>query len=371
MRVVLSDVIEDLETFAPLELADSWDRPGLQVGDPRSPVRRILVALDPSPPAVAEAVRRQAQLLVTHHPLLLDPLHRIDLSRSPGCVLGDAIRSGLSIYSAHTNLDRAQGGVNDRLAEVLGVEQVEPLVPGAGLCKVVVTVPLGYEGRVLEALASAGAGRVGGYERCSFASRGEGTFAAPVGASPFLGEPGAETRVDETRLETTVPRVALGRVRQALRDAHPYEEPAVDVYPLEGDTPTGGLGRVGVLARPLPLELWCGEACRRLGARGARFVGDPERVIERVALCGGSGASLWPEALAKRADVLVTGDVRYHGALDARNAGLALVDLGHGPTEQAAVDVMEHRLRNWSADIGADLEILAYRETDPFSWVSA
>ncbi len=103
----------------------------------------------------------------------------------------------------------------------------------------------------------------------------------------------------------------------------------------------------------------------------ARFVGDPERVIERVALCGGSGASLWPEALAKRADVLVTGDVRYHGALDARNAGLALVDLGHGPTEQAAVDVMEHRLRNWSADIGADLEILAYRETDPFSWVSA
>jgi dinuclear metal center YbgI/SA1388 family protein len=371
MRVVLSDVIEDLETFAPLELADSWDRPGLQVGDPRSPVRRILVALDPSPLAVAEAVRRQAQLLVTHHPLLLDPLHRIDLSRSPGCVLADAIRAGLSIYSAHTNLDRAEGGVNDRLAEMLGVEQVEPLVPGGGLCKVAVTVPLGYEDRVLEALASSGAGRVGGYERCSFACRGEGTFVTPEGASPFLGRAGTRSRVDETRLEMTVPRIALKGLQRALRDVHPYEEPAVDIYLLEGDTATGGLGRVGVLARPLPLEQWCGEACRRLGAQGARFVGDPERIVERVALCGGSGASLWPEALAKRADVLVTGDVRYHAALDARDAGLALVDLGHGPTEQAAVDVMECRLQDWSGRVGAGLEILTYRETDPFSWVSA
>ncbi len=370
MRVVLSDVIEDLEAFAPLELADSWDRPGLQVGDPRSPVRRILVALDPSPPAVAEAVRRQAQLLVTHHPLLLDPLHRLDLSRLPGCVLADAIRAGVSIYSAHTNLDRAQGGVNDRLAEVLGVERVEPLVPGEGLCKVAVTVPLGYEARVRDALASVGAGRVGRYERCTFSCRGEGTFVAPEGASPFLGHAGAQNRVDEIRVETTVPRTALRRLRRAVRDAHPYEEPAVDVYPLEGETPTGGLGRIGVLARPLSLARWCAEACRRLGALGARFVGDPERIVERVALCGGSGASLWPEALARRADVLVTGDVRYHAALDARNAGLALVDLGHGPTEQAAVDVMEQRLRSWSDGIGAGLEILTYRETDPFSWVS-
>lgn len=371
MRVVLSDVIEELEAFAPVELADPWDRPGLQVGDPRSTVRRILVALDPSPAAIGESLRRQAQLLVTHHPLLLDPVHRIDLSRPPGSALGEAIRAGLSIYAAHTNLDRAEGGVNDRLLELLGLERGEPLGSGEALCKFVVTVPAGYEARVREALSAAGAGRLGGYEGCSFACRGEGRFRPPEGASPFLGTCGTGSRADEVRLEATVPRSAVGRVRRAVRASHPYEVPAADVYPLEGEAATGSLGRIGVLPEPQSLARWGAEACRRLGTPGARLVGDPERLVRRVAVCGGSGGSLWRDALAGRADVLITGDVRYHAALEARAAGLALLDLGHGPTEQAAVDVLEGRLRRWAALVAAGPEVLAYREPDPFSWLPA
>ncbi|MBE0618547.1 MAG: Nif3-like dinuclear metal center hexameric protein, partial [Proteobacteria bacterium] len=232
--------------------------------------------------------------------------------------------------------------------------------------KLVVTVPLGYEEPVRRALAAAGAGRVGRYTGCSFSSRGEGVFVPGEGATPFLGTVGRAERVAETRLEAVVSRSLAGRAVAAVRQAHPYEEPALDLYALDGLTGNGGLGRCGTLPEPRRLGEWAGEVAQQLGATAARLVGSPQTLVERVAVCGGSGASLWPEALAAGAQVLVTGDVKYHGALEARGAGLALLDVGHGPSERLAVDVLAEHLASWAQGTGESLQVHRLWEPDPF-----
>jgi putative NIF3 family GTP cyclohydrolase 1 type 2 len=209
MVVTIEDVARALEELAPPGLAEPWDRCGLQVGDPRAPVHAVLVALDPSPQALSEALRRRAQLLVTHHPLLLEPPASLDLSTPLPRLLADFIRSDVGVYAAHTSLDRAPGGVNDALARCLGLGEVRCLGSGETLYKLVVTIPLGYEDPVRRALAAAGAGKIGKYEGCGFGCRGMGVFVPREGARPFLGEPGKEERADETRWEVVVRRSAL------------------------------------------------------------------------------------------------------------------------------------------------------------------
>lgn len=366
MGVPLSAVLKRLEAFAPPGLAEPWDRAGLQVGDPQAPIEAVVVALDPSPRAVSYSLSARAQLLLTHHPLFLDPLPRLDLSSDPGRLLARCVREGLAVYCAHTNLDRAEGGVNDRLAEQLGLLDPEPLEAGEPQVKLVVTVPVGYESAVRRALAAVGAGRIGRYAGCSFGSRGWGRFEPLPGAKPLLGDVGAAEEVAETRLETVVPRSRVSEACAAVRTCHPYEEAALDLYPLENRSAGGALGRVGTLPRPATLAAFAADVAGRLGAPGVRFSGDAAARVERVAVCGGSGASLWPAALRAGAQVLVTGDVKHHAALDAASAGLAVIDAGHAATERAAVDCLVRALGGW-AD-AADLRVQPYHEADPFSW---
>lgn len=369
MGVTLSAVMSALEAVAPLGLAEPWDRPGLQVGDPGATVEAVLVALDPSPAAVAQAALIGAQLLVTHHPLLLDPLPQIDLSTPQGRLIRRCLGDGIAIYSAHTNLDRAEGGVNDRLAERLGLLGVEPLGRGEPQVKLVVTVPVGYEPAVLRALTRVGAGRIGRYAGCSFGCRGRGAFEPLGGANPFLGRAGSREEVAETRLEAVVVRSRIAQVRAAVLEAHPYEEVALDLYPLEGAGSTGGLGRIGTLAEPRELGVLAEEIGRRLEAPGVHFVGDPRARVERVAVCGGSGASLWREAQRAGAQVLVTGDVKYHSAREAEAAGFALVDAGHAATEAVSVDCLATTLTAWASGADLPLRVEAFREPDPLRWV--
>lgn len=368
MPVSLRQIAEAIEILAPPELAETWDRSGLQVGDPEQTVTRAVVALDPSPAAVAEARQVGAELLLTHHPLLLQPLDRIDLSSPRGAVVAGLLRDGIALYAAHTNLDRAEGGVNDALAEVLGLTERSALGPGESQLKVVVTVPLGYEDPVAEALFAAGAGRVGRYRDCAFAARGQGRFRPDAGATPFLGAVGRVERAGESRLEVVAPRARLPAVRRALAEAHPYETPAVDVYELVDPAETGGLGRLGRLPEPRPLGPWAAAVGRALGAPGVRYVGDAGASVQRVAVCGGSGAELWRLARDRGADVLVTGDLKYHTALDAAAAGFAVVDVGHGPSEAGALTVLHDRLAGWAAGQGANLALSVFREPDPFHW---
>ena len=368
MNVSLRQIAEAIEAFAAPGLAEPWDRSGLQVGDPEQTVHSVLVALDPSPAAVAEAERRGAELLLTHHPLLLKPLDRVDLSSPRGAVVARLLRAGIGLYAAHTNLDRAEGGVNDALARSLGLDQVGPLGAGELLVKLVLTVPVGYEPQVRQALFRAGAGRIGNYRDCSFGVRGEGTFQPHQGATPFLGEVGRPERVDETRLEVVAARAQLAAVVAAARQAHPYETPAIDTFPLEDRADSGTPGRIGVLAREWPLGKWASAVGRCLQAPGVRWVGDPETRVRRVAVCGGSGAELWGAAQQRGADVLVTGDVKYHAALDMAAAGFAVVDVGHGPSESVALQVLASRVASWAEGRGGP-EVTVFREPDPFRWV--
>jgi dinuclear metal center YbgI/SA1388 family protein len=324
--------------YAP-ELAEDWDNVGLQVGDPGASLAKVMVALDPSLSAIEAAQAAGAQALVTHHPLLFRSIKRLTPEDAVGQVLWSAVRSGVAIISAHTNLDCAVDGLNSWLALRLGVEQNVPLQPVAGnYLKLVVYVPCGHEQKVAEALFSAGAGQIGAYDECSFSSQGEGTFRPGPGTNPFAGEVGQREKAEEVRLETIVPKHRLARALEKLQRAHPYEEVAYDLVPLQNQVPGAGLGRVGRLEEKTTLDDYTARVKEALGCDHLRLVGAGSKQVHKIALCGGSGAGLLHAAHRQGADVLVTGDVKYHDARLAEELDIALIDAGHFATEKLMVE---------------------------------
>jgi len=367
----IQDLLGLLHGLYPPDLAEDWDNVGLQVGDPSAPLSQVLVALDASEAAVEEARKRNCQALLTHHPLILRPLKNITPSDSTGRTALTAIRNGISILSAHTNLDSASDGLNDWLAARLALREVVPLAASvAELVKLAVYVPKEHAEAVAGALFDAGAGKVGGYDRCSFRVTGEGTFRPGEGCRPFIGEQGAEERVEEVRIETILPRRLSGRVIEKMRRVHPYEEVAYDLYPLHNRLPGAGLGRIGRLAEATTLAVFAEAVKAALGLPALRVVGDPQRRLAKVALCGGSGASLLAEADRQGADVLVTGDVKYHEARQAEERGIALLDAGHFGTEHLAVGGLVEALSRQAATRGMPITCIAMEgEHDPFMTV--
>jgi dinuclear metal center YbgI/SA1388 family protein len=305
---------------------------------------------------------------VTHHPLLFKPLRRLTPEDPVGRVAWQAVHDGVAIVSAHTNLDVAADGLNDWLAARLELTTVEPLQPATGhLLKLVVFVPADHAEVVAEALFAAGAGHIGGYDQCSFRTAGFGTFRPGPGTTPFIGEAGRRERVEEVRLETVVPQRRLGRVLEKLIKAHPYEEVAYDLVPLANTLPDAGLGRIGQLAEASTLMMLADRLKVALGCQSVRLVGEPGQMVGKVAVCGGSGAGLIPAAKRSGADVLVTGDVKYHDARLAEDLGLALLDAGHFATERLAVGELAARLGEGAAARGWRLDILTHNgERDPF-----
>jgi len=365
----IQDLTGLLNSLYPAQYAEEWDNVGLQVGDPQAEVNRVLVCLDTSEPVLAAAHKLGAEAVVAHHPLIFKPLKSLTPTDETGQLVWRAARGGIAVLAAHTNLDRACPGLNDWLAERLGVEQPQPLQLGGGqeLFKLVVFVPQGHAAEVADALFAAGAGQIGNYDRCSFRTAGIGTFRGGETTTPFLGTPGVEEQAEELRLETIVPREALNRCLTRLLKAHPYEEVAYDLIPLANRRSDIGLGRIGRLAEPLPLKDFSARVAERLGATALRWVGDGEQPVHKVALCGGSGASLLQEAVRQGADVLVTGDVKYHEARSAEAQGIGLVDAGHFATEQLAVTGLVAALENKARERGLKLEFFAMDgETEPF-----
>jgi dinuclear metal center YbgI/SA1388 family protein len=367
-NVRVQDLLGLVHGLFPAELAEAWDNVGLQVGDPAATVTRVLVALDPSAAAVAAADAQGAQLLVTHHPLLFKPLRRLTPDDPTGRVVWQAVRSGVAIIAAHTNLDVASDGLNRWLANRLGLAECQPLQPAAGnLLKLVVFVPVEHGEAVADALFAAGAGQVGAYDHCSFRTLGTGTFRPGAGATPFIGTVGQREEVAEVRLETVVPQRRLSRVLERMIKAHPYEEVAYDLLPLANQLPGAGLGRIGRLAEPLALAALAERIKGALGCQTVRLVGRPEQIVAKVAVCGGSGAGLIQEARRRGAEVLVTGDVKYHEARQAEDLGLALIDAGHFATEQLAAAELATRLGEEATARGWRLDVLVHAgEHDPF-----
>ncbi|BBM70165.1 Nif3-like dinuclear metal center hexameric protein [Rhodothermus marinus] len=332
------EIAAALEAWAPPGSAQSYDNVGLQVGDPEQPVRRALLALDLTPAVLGEARTLEAELIITHHPLLFRPLRQLT---PDGLVSSLALRlaaAGIALYSIHTNLDAAPGGVSFALAEHLGLKDVQFLAKmEQALYKLVTFVPASHFEQVREALAEAGAGRIGNYEACAFATRGTGYFRPGDMARPFIGEPGKLESAEELRLEVEVARWDLPRVLAAMRDAHPYEEVAYDVYPVEQPYTRAGLGAIGRLEKPELLRDFLQRVAERLQTDSLRYVGDLDASVETVAVCGGAGADLIGRALSAGADAYVTADLTYHRFFEVLdNDGrprMALIDAGHYETE--------------------------------------
>ncbi len=367
----VSDLSGIINKIAPPHLAEEWDNVGLQVGNAAAAVTKIMVALDPGRAAVEAAVAGKCQLLLTHHPLIFHPLKRITCADPLGQILQMAIKKDLAVIAAHTNYDVAEGGMNDLLAERLGVGGCVPLkITGSEeLVKLVVFVPIGHEERILEALFKF-SGSLGNYRDCSFRTAGVGTFTPLEGAQPFLGKVGKREAADEARLEVLLRKADLAVAVNALIKVHPYEEPAFDLYPLLNRGGSHGLGRIGELPESTTLGEFAVKVKERLAAAGLRFVGDAGRPVKKVALCSGSGASLLQEARRQGADLLLTGDIKYHEARAAEDLGMALIDAGHFATEVLMVEGLAARLRRELEKNGFTVEVEEYKgEREPFSHI--
>jgi dinuclear metal center YbgI/SA1388 family protein len=342
--VRVRDIAEAVERIAPSPLAEAWDNCGLQVGDPAAEADRVLVALTPLPEVFEEAEEKGTDFILLHHPLIFDPIKALDTSAYPGDLLSRAIRDGLAVYAAHTSYDAAPGGVSVTLAQTLGLRgPLRVLVPKGDLRKLVIFVPEENVDAVVKALAGAGAGVIGDYTECTFRTRGTGTFRGGDEANPYLGERDRLERVEEVRVETVVPAHAAGRALDAATASHPYEEVALDVYPVEGYPEGCGYGKLGTLPRPLTAEELREHVEESLGFP-ARLVADSGRRIESVAALGGSGGSFIPDAAASKAHAYVTGDIDYHEALLAESLGLTVIDAGHAATELPALGPLALRL---------------------------
>jgi len=337
MSVRLADVIAVLDDAYPPRLAQSWDSVGLVCGDPDDEVSSVTVAVDATSAVVDEVPA--GGLLLAHHPLLLRGVDTVAASTPKGSLVHRLIRTGRSLFTAHTNADSAAPGVSDALAEALGLTVdavLEPRSVASDYDKWVVYVPKDSAEAVRTAVFDAGAGHIGDYSHCSWSVSGIGQFLPHDGASPAIGNVGSVERVEEDRFEVIAPARLRAAVLAAMRAAHPYEEPAFDIFamvPPPGDT---GLGRVGTLARPEPLSTFVSRVAAALPQTswGVRAAGDPDTMISRVAVCGGAGDSLLAAAAGAGAQVYLTADLRHHPADEHRRAStVALVDVAHWASE--------------------------------------
>ncbi|EES72450.1 Nif3-like dinuclear metal center hexameric protein [Paenibacillus sp. MB22_1] len=337
-------VVQYMEQLAPKHVAMEGDKIGLQLGSLQKEIRGVLVALDVNEEVVDEAIALEADLIVAHHAIIYRPLAHLQSDTPMGKVYEKLIKNDIAVYIAHTNLDVTDGGMNDWMAEALGIESAGSLedVHTDNLYKLVVFVPKDHHEPVLQAMLNAGAGHIGNYSHCSFNLEGFGTFKPGEGTAPYIGSQGKLERVEEVRIETVVPQSLRNKVIQAMLKQHPYEEVAYDLYPMDLKGRTFGLGRVGKLTEPVTLRDFVQRVKERLDVPMVRVVGDLDRPIRKAAVLGGSGGRYWKNAQFRGADVLVTGDVDYHTAQDAWMAGVAIVDPGHN-----AEKIMKPRVAAW------------------------
>lgn len=366
--LTVRDIKGWMERLAPIHLAEEWDAVGLQIGDPTAKVKRAITALTLTLDVVDQATAFDAQIVVAHHPLIFRPLRSIEPQTRIGSIITSLIRNGIALYVAHTNLDAAPGGVNDGLASRLGLVDVAPLVPAAPRprYKLVTFVPVEHEAQVRDAMAQAGAGVIGNYSHCAFSSRGWGSFKPLEGANPYIGRVGDIERVEEVRLEMVVDEECKDAVIGALRQAHPYEEVAYDLYPIEGGPPVAGIGRIGRLSQPMQLEDFVAHVVRSLDLDDVRLAGARKKLVQRVAVVGGSGGSFIARAIRMGADAFITGDVDYHDADDARHGGLLVIDAGHFGTEKHVPHDLKAYLEAEAIQRGVLLSVRPADEEDTF-----
>ncbi|SHN11464.1 Nif3-like dinuclear metal center hexameric protein [Gracilibacillus kekensis] len=366
----VKQVVKLFEQWVPTDLAESWDNVGLQVGDKNQKVEKVMITLDVIDSVVEEAIENKVDFIIAHHPLLFKGLKEINFSDPKGRVIQKLIQHNISVYAAHTNLDVVKGGVNDLLAEKLEIENCKVLLPTVedDLFKFIVYVPSTHIENVTNVIGEAGAGYIGEYSHCSFRSKGEGFFKPLEGTNPYIGEQGEIEQVEEYKLETIIKKYQISHVLQSAKKAHPYEEMAYDLVPLANKGDLQGIGRIGKLKQPVSLEKYCELVKEKLQIPSLRFVGDPQTIIQKVAILGGSGKGYIDVAKNAGADLYITGDLTFHEAQDAEQAGLCLIDPGHHVEEVMKDGVRNYLLENIDA-LPEKIEIeISNHSTDPFKY---
>ena len=341
----IAEIIDYLESVAPPSLQEEYDNAGLITGSPEWLCTSAIVCLDATEAVIMEAVAKNCNLVIAHHPIVFNGLKKINGKNYVEQAIITAIKHDIAIYAIHTNLDNVQYGVNGRMADQLGLVGQRPLLPKNRLLqKLQVFVPVAYADRVRAAMFQAGAGEIGRYSECSFNTPGTGTFKAGEGTQPFAGEIGRQQQEPEIKLETIVPEWLKSAVLKAMKAAHPYEEVAYDLLPLNNQLPSVGAGLTGELPAPMSEAAFLQAVKSAFNLTVIRHTRLLDRQVKTVAICGGAGSFLISNAIAAGADVFVTADMKYHEFFDANNR-LVIADIGHFESEQFTIPLLTDLLQ--------------------------
>lgn len=367
MSIKCIDIVNKLEELAPKHLAYDWDNVGLLVGDHTQIINKVLISLDASQSVIEEAIKKNVDLIITHHPMIFKGIKQINTSSIMGEKVIKLIKNNISLYTAHTNLDAANSGVSDILANKLKLHnsKILNITSKEDLYKIVVFVPIDSVEVVRETLAKNVAGHIGNYSECTFSSKGIGTFKPQTGANPYIGEKDKLEYVEEVKLETIVINSKLKKVVSEMLKSHPYEEVAYDIYRLDRVAEEIGIGRVGELEEEMTLGAFVQSVKEQLELDNVRVVGNLSKKIKKVAVSPGSSMGFVKDAIEAKADVYVTGDIKYHEAFDMLEAGMPLIDAGHFGTENILLPEIKEYLDKY---FGKDIEVnLSQVNKDPFT----
>ncbi len=365
----VKDIAEKVEKIVPLKLAQEWDNVGLLIGDAQRNVKNILLTIDITADVLTEAKKLKTDLIISYHPVIWDGLKKITADDQSDVVY-KLIRSDIAVFCIHTALDAVMGGVNDGLAEIVGIVAGEPIgdyvaCPAGDNYKLVVFIPVKSAAKTANAIFAAGAGAIGNYSHCGFTAEGQGTFLPLAGAKPAIGKRGKLEKVREVRFETIVPAERLEDVIAAMKNAHPYEAPAFDCFKLYDSPAKFGLGRIGKLAKPTQMSKIIKRIKKHTGAKAFGIVGAEKRLIKTAAVCAGSCGKIINSVIAAKADLYLTGELKHHQALAAAEAGLSCICLSHTVSERFILKKLARQLQKELNEVSIRI---SKKDADPFKW---
>lgn len=368
----VGEIVARFEQFAPQNWAEDGDPVGLQLGDLKQTVHKMMVTLDVRPEVVDEAIKNNVDFIFAHHPVIFRPIKKFDLADPQNKMYASLIKHNITVYTAHTNLDNAPNGMNDWLADLLELSKREPLLKEheESLLKLAVFVPKKAAAKLRNALTTAGAGQIGDYLDCSYTFSGIGRFTPQKDSHPTIGKKLEPTEVAEEKIEVVFPQKLRSKILKTLRIVHPYEEPAFDLFEIQGNGIKYGMGRVGNLEHEMSVTEFAKYCQAKFKIAHLRIVTDDlEKRVKKIAILGGSGGQFYREALKKEVDVYVTGDISYHTGHDIIANGLVAVDPGHH-IEQICKPYLQELFSKWNAENSWKIEVLQSKLiTDPFIFI--
>jgi len=369
MTAKISEIASIIEEIAPIRLAEDWDNVGLIIGDYNQDIKKILLALDITSEVVNEAEQLKVDLIITHHPLIFSPIKKITQDSYITKIAIELIKNNISVYTAHTNLDKSPRGTSYSLANLLGLQNLSYLKLDTTfrMFKYAVFVPEGYEAKIIDAIANAGGGIIGNYSHCSFMTSGTGTFKPLEGAKPTIGEVGNLEKVKENKIEALIREDVLNNVIESVKKVHPYEEVAYDIFPLENKDERFGEGVKGEFSTSITVEDFAVEIKKKLGLERVTIIGDLKKKVKKIGVYTGSSDGILNDSSIRTIELLVTGDVKYHNAIKAREEGLIIIDAGHYGTEKVVLpylrDIISEKLKGKIAENNIFLSAI---DSNPF-----